>query len=299
MSAAKKAALTVDTSAALNFYTDWQQSQVGLIRQGELLTINYDPKRLSACRTYHNGMPAWDLLATVHFSPSGETITGNLVQHLGAQGVLDPPKPVPLAVRVPADAMGAEMWFQNTSITSRCSAFDSQFGYNYRFIVDQAGPAQPVMYRTGTQRSVEMVNVFAEKIAKIRRPCGNTPSAGSQLETHLDLTVWARNVAYNKNVWVDLHVFDQDDNRVNADTLTLKYSSSAGGTGDFFSLKQLVFWGSGGVPGNVWPRADVRRMQYRVYYEVNGAVFTDGILHQVSLPADAEINQEAIATAAA
>jgi hypothetical protein len=158
-------------------------------------------------------------------------------------------------------------------------AYDSQFGYNYRFIVDQAGPAQPVMYRTGTQRSLEMVNVFAEKIAKIRRPFGNTPSAGSLLETHLDLTVWARNLAYNKNVWVDLHVFDQDDNRVSADTLTLKYSGSAA--------------------GNVWPRADAKRMPYRVYYEVNGGVFTDGILHQVSLPGDAEISEEAIATAAA
>jgi hypothetical protein len=40
-------------------------------------------------------------------------------------------------------------------------------------------------------------------------------------------------------------------------------------------------------------------MQYRVYYEVNSGVFTDGILHQVSLPAGAEVNQEAIATAAA
>lgn len=299
MSASKKAALTLDQGATLNFYTDWRQSQTGLIRQGELLTINYDPQRLPACRTYHDGMPAWDLWATVRFSPSGETTTGNLVQHVGPQGVFNPPRPIPLAVRVPADATDAEMWFQNTSMTSQCSAFDSKFGDNYRFFVDQAGPAQPVMYRTGSQRSLDMVNVYTEKISKIRRPLGNTLSPGSQLETHLDLTVWVRNVAYNKNVWVDLHVFDQDDNRVNSDTLTLRYTGPAGGNGDFLSLTQLVFLGSGGVPGNVWPRADVRRMQYRVYYEVNGSVFTDGVLHQVSLPADAEVSQEAIATAAA
>jgi len=299
MPASKKAALTVDKGASLNFYTDWRQSQAGLIRQGEPLTINYDPQRLTACRTYHDGMPAWGLWATVRFSPSGETTTGSLVQHLGPQGVSDSPKAVPLVVRIPADATGAEMWFQNTSMTSPCSAVDSQFGYNYRFIVDQAGPAQPVMYRTGSQPSLEMVNVLAEKVTKVRRSFGITPRAGGQLETHFDLAVWAKNVAYIKNVWVDFHVFDQDDNRVNADTLTLKYSGSAGGNGDFFALKEMVFFGSGGTPGNVWPRADVRKMQYRVYYEVNGSVFTDGILHQFSLPADAEISQEAIATAAA
>lgn len=298
MSAVKTATLTVETGAALNFHSNWRQSQVGPIRQGELLTINYDPQRLTACRNYHNGMPAWDLSATVRFSPSGETITGNLVQHVGAHGVLDPPKPVPLAVRIPADAIGAELWFQNSSVFG-CSAFDSQFGSNYHFTVDRAGPADLVMYRTGAERSLGMVNVFAERITKTRRSFGNAPPVGSQLETHLDLTVWVRNVAYDKNVWVDLHVFDQDDNRVNADTLTLQYSGSAGGNGDFFSLQQMVFLGSGGVPGNVWPRPDVRRLQYRVYFEVSGRVFTDGILHQTPLPADAEVGQQTLATAAA
>jgi hypothetical protein len=298
MSAAKIAALTVDTGAVVNFQTNWRQTQVGFVRQGELLSIHYDPERLTACRGYHDGMPAWDLFGTVRFLPSGETARGNLIQHTGVRGVIDPPKSVPLNIRVPADATQAEMWFQNTSMFG-CSAFDSQFGNNYHFAVDQAGPAQPVMYRSGAVRSLEMVNVFTEEITKIRHMLGKAPSAGSQLETHLDLTAWVKNVAYNKNVWVDLHVFDQDDNRVNADTLTLKYSGSAGGNGDFFSLNQMVFLGSGGVPGNVWPRADVKRLQYRLYYEVNGRVFTDGILHQVPLPADAEVSQEILATAAA
>src|SRR5436305_453081 len=147
MSAAKTAAATVDAGTALNFRADWRQSQGGPIRQGELLTINYDPQRLTSCRNYHDGMPAWDLFATVRFSPSGETTSGNLIQHVGGHGVLDPPKPVPLTLRVPADATDTEMWFWNTSSMSCCSEFDSQFGNNYRFIVGQAGPAQPVMYR--------------------------------------------------------------------------------------------------------------------------------------------------------
>src|SRR5262249_45345834 len=149
----------------------------------------------------------------------------------------------PVSVRVPADATDAEMWFQNTSMTSQCSGFDSKFGDNYRFFVNQAGPAQPVMYRTGSQRNLDMINVFAAKISEIRLSLGNNLTPGSQLETHLALTVWVRNVAYNKNVWVDLHVFDQGDNRVSAAPLTLKYSGSAGGNGDSFSLNQMVFLG--------------------------------------------------------
>ena len=125
MSASKKTALVQDKGATLNFYADWQQSQAGLIRQGELLTIHYDPQRLTACRPYHDGMPAWDLWATVRFSPSGESTTGNLVEHVGPQGVLVPPKPVPLSVRIPADATDAEMWFENTSMISSCSAFEN------------------------------------------------------------------------------------------------------------------------------------------------------------------------------
>jgi hypothetical protein len=37
----------------------------------------------------------------------------------------------------------------------------------------------------------------------------------------------------------------------------------------------------------VQPRPDARKVQYRLYYEVNYQVFTDGILHQNELPEDA------------
>src|SRR5262249_51780923 len=147
---------------------------------------------------------------------------------------------------------------------------------------------------SGAQRSMEMVNVFSEKTTKIKQTLGTPPVAGSQLETNLDLTVWVGNVAYQKNVWIDLHVFDKDDNRLSAETLTLKYAGGAGGNGDFFSLQQRIFLGSGGVPGSVWPRADARKLQYRLYYEVNGSVFTDGILHQAAIPADAGVGQQAV-----
>jgi hypothetical protein len=37
----------------------------------------------------------------------------------------------------------------------------------------------------------------------------------------------------------------------------------------------------------VQPRPDARKIQYRLYYEVSGQVFTDGILHQQQLKEDA------------
>jgi hypothetical protein len=199
-------------------------------------------------------------------------------------------------VNVPADATQTEIWFLNRNAFG-CTAWDSQFGNNYRFEVAQAGPAQPVMFRNGAARSQEMVNVFKAETSKIRRTIGNRSLSGSELQTHLSLTAWVRNVAYQKNVWIDLHVFDPDDSLVSSQTLTLSYAGPAGGNGDFFSLDQEIFQGSGGVPGSVWPRADARRVQYRLYYEVSGQVFTDGILHQQSVNADAAATK-AIAAAA-
>jgi len=37
-------------------------------------------------------------------------------------------------------------------------------------------------------------------------------------------------------------------------------------------------------------RPDARRVQLRLYYEVNGELFTDGLLHQYDVPADDSIH---------
>lgn len=284
-------------ATTIEFQAGGRQTQSDFVRQGQPLTIKYDPQRTTGCRGHHDGMPAWDIFANVRFAPSGEVFQGPLVQHYnpeGSGGIFDPPRPIPFAVNVPADATEAEIWFLNRNAFG-CMAWDSQFGNNYRFEVAQAGPAQPVMFRTGAERSLEMVNVFRADVSKTQRTFGSGP--GSELETHLSLKAWVRNVAYQKNVWIDLHVFDPNDNLVSAQTLTLSYSGAAGGNGDFFTLDQEVFQGSGGVPGSVWPRADARRLQYRLYYEVNGHIFTDGILHQHAINADAAAHR-AVAAAA-
>src|SRR5262249_61128521 len=56
----------------------------------------------------------------------------------------------------------------------------------------------------------------------------------------------------------------------------------------FFVYDDKIYQGSGGGSGmGVWTRPDARKVQFRLYYEVNYQVFTDGILHQSELPEDA------------
>jgi len=58
-----------------------------------------------------------------------------------------------------------------------------------------------------------MVNVLDWRVNKLQVPLG---SDGSQLETHLSLTTWVRNIQYQKNVWIDFHVFDEADRLVHS-----------------------------------------------------------------------------------
>jgi len=261
----------------------------GDITQNETLTLIYDPDRLPNIRGTHNGFPSWDIIGTVRFHPGLETYSNSLVQKIkivnGSHVLLHPPEPLPFKIEIPPDAMAVEMWFLNTGIFGE-QAWDSRYGQNYWFGVAQAGPAQPVSFRTGAMRDPSMVNVLNWSVNKVRLPLG---SEGSQLETHLSLTAWVRNVQYQKNVWIDFHVFDEADRLVHSQTIPLTYSRSGGGGGDLFNLDQSIFKGSGGLPGSVWPRPDAQLLQFRLYYEVAGQVFTDGYLHEQTLQADAAV----------
>jgi hypothetical protein len=51
-----------------------------------------------------------------------------------------------------------------------------------------------------------------------------------------------------------------------------------------------VYQGSGGGSGaGVWWSPDAHLVQYRLYCQVGEQVFTDGVLHQFEVPADAEV----------
>jgi hypothetical protein len=186
--------------------------------------------------------------------------------------------------------MGFEIWFLNSGMYGD-KAWDSRYGQNYRFPVAQAGPAQPVSFRTGALRDPSMVNVVNWALTKLSNPTG-VSSEGSQLETHLNVTAWVKNIQYQKNVWIDFHVFDGADDLVHSETVPLSYYQPGGGGGDLFIFDQRVLKGCGGLPGSVWPRPDARLLEFRLYYEAGGNLFTDGYLHQSKVQADAAVSMD-------
>jgi uncharacterized protein DUF6209 len=105
--------------ATLRFLSGWSQEQVGDIRAGEPLQIEYDPQRLPECRSDRYGQPAWNIAAYLRFHPSGQEQVRGLVSG-------------PLKVDIPDDTSQVEMWFNNTDQTG-CVAWDSRYGQNYWF----------------------------------------------------------------------------------------------------------------------------------------------------------------------
>lgn len=148
------------------------------------------------------------------------------------------------------------------------------------------------IYRVGAIPSPEMVNVLEEKSGtKDVFPSDPVRSkVGTDLQTFLFVKAWVRNVAYVKNVWIDVHVFGtelrfgSEDALIHAETLPLHYSAPAEGGGDFFVFDGKIYQGSIATPGSASPKPRAEKIQYRIYYEVNKQVFTDGFfLHQHEL----------------
>ena len=288
----------METSAAqraiYRLVPSWREELSGDLVQGGALTVDYDPDRLGGCRGSRGGMPAWDLRCHLRFWPSGEGASGDLLRHLasGASGpqVLDPPEPVSPEFTLPLDAVEAELWFENTDVFG-CRAWDSRYGANYRLPVTPGGPARPVARREGAIPSLEVVNALgsgARKLNTFTQPPSD-PRAGLDMETHLSVEAWVRNLAYEKSAWIDVHVFDAGDALIHAETLTLGYAGPAEGRGDRFAFDGRVYQGVQATPGSAEPRPDARKVQFRLYVELAGRVWTDAILHQHEVPPDGAV----------
>jgi hypothetical protein len=161
-----------------------------------------------------------------------------------------------------------------------CSAWDSRFGQNYRFPV--AGPTKPidhVIQRSSSLPALDTINAFDESATKVLHYFDVRPENGRELQTHLSVNAWVRNIAFDKNVWVDVHVLDVHDTRVHAGTFNLRYLGPTGNGGEFFVFDDRVYQGSGAGPGSVWNQPDARTVEYRLYYQAGDQVYTDSILH--------------------
>lgn len=114
-------AVTATPTARAIFAPDYSETQIGGISPGRALRIEYDVRRLTACRNSQNGYELWDIGAHVRWLPSGATELASV--RAGAA-----------TFAVPLGARGVEIWFENTAAHG-CQAWDSNMGANYRFDV--------------------------------------------------------------------------------------------------------------------------------------------------------------------
>jgi uncharacterized protein DUF6209 len=283
-----------NSPALLQFLPDWLQVRQGEILRGDSLAIEFAPERLTGCRRNWRGAEVWDIEALVRFHPRGELVHGDLMEPIRTAGVVTALFPKRLEITVPSDTTQIEMWFHNfAEIGGRCDAWDSRFGENYWFEVGGANPVvpqNPVRYRHGTSPRPEYVNSLDQIATKknVFPTPPNGPPVGKDLRTFLDVRAWVKNIAYAKEVWIDVHVFDRAASLIQAATFGLAWEGSAGGSADLFRFDGEIYRGLTATPGSVSPRPNAWLVQYRLYYAVKGKMYTDAILHQLQLVDDAD-----------
>jgi hypothetical protein len=259
-------------------------SRRGLIRPGARLAIAYDPTRLANAQA---PVVVEEILAHVRFHPGGQTASGPVAHRTGGDPLAstDTPRPVPFEILVPDDAAQVEVWFERRG-GAGADAWDSRYGQNFWFDVDRSGLAVPpdsVGPRAGAVVDAEMVSVVADAASKARTPSG---SSGSRVVVRMAVEARIRDAASARAAWADVHVFDGAEDRVHARTVPLE-RRAADDESARFVWDDAVYQGSGGGSGvGVAFRPDAHLVQYRVYGDVHGQVFTDGVLHQLAVPPD-------------
>jgi hypothetical protein len=283
--------------ASLYFRSGWQEVTQGEIRRGENLSVHFDRARLPHCFTQWKQAQFGNIHVYIRCHPRGEIVRGSMLEEIRdphPDGIVIGHRPVPFLYQVPTDTREIELWFHNFYDTSvRCDAWDSRYSQNYWFKVGGERPKtphNPVQYRAGAITTPDMIKLFdyaVEKRNVFPRPTSG-PREGTDLQTRLYIRAWVKNIAYRKDVWIDFHVFDENEAVIHAETQPLSWDFTTG-EGDVFQFNGKIYQGVIATPGSVSPRPDARKVQYRLYYEVQGSLFTDGILYQRELPEDAMV----------
>jgi hypothetical protein len=263
-------------------------SRSGLIRPGARLAIAYDPTRLANAAA--GAHLADEILAHVRFHPGGQVASGPVAQRAASDppSPTGAPRPVSYALPVPDDATQVEVWFERRG-DAGADAWDSRYGQNFWFDVDRTGLAVPhdsVSFRSGAIVDAGVIAVVADAAGKGRTPAG---ASGSRVVVRMALEARIRDAASARAAWADVHVFDGAEELVHAATVPLDRRSADDEVARFV-WDDALYQGSGGGSGvGVTFRPDAHLVQYRVYAEVHGQVFTDGVLHQLALPADHDL----------
>jgi len=129
---------------------NWDEWATAPIFAGGKVRVDYDEARLPTCRAYHNGNPGWQITAYLYFLPGKTLGTAELFQHATTASGTDYyswVKQIP-ELEVPAGTTEIQAWFKNESgFDSPCTAWDSNFGQNYRLEVDPAPNTTTVTFR--------------------------------------------------------------------------------------------------------------------------------------------------------
>ena len=185
------------TGPTLTFAADWTESSDRPLKSGDTVTIAYDPARLPTCRgTLSGGQPGWSI--TAFYSLNGGTPAS-----LDVAGYSPTPQPQAPVFTLPSGGDLA-VWFQVTS-AGGCSAYDSNFGANYHFVVAAAASAAPA-WMGGTGAIVD------------RATCGTPPGPcyadAHPAENGFSFDTWARQRASITRVFFEVWqpgVTDFDD----------------------------------------------------------------------------------------
>ncbi|HKN49989.1 MAG TPA: hypothetical protein VJ010_07155, partial [Actinomycetota bacterium] len=132
-------------------------------------------------------------------------------------------------------------------------------------LMEPGSASSPVEVRPGASVSPEMVNVFEQAVSAGAAPglrlvrLGDRPSGEA---IALSILAWVRNVAYDKDVWIDLYVLGQGG-VLHAETIPLDYQEPAEGGGDFFAAGAAVPAPKAGPEGS-----SLGMLQFRVYCQM-------------------------------
>lgn len=153
-------------------------------------------------------------------------------------------------------------------------------------------PLESVAFRQGAIPGKEMVVVLEDAATKrnSKADASTSGGAGLDLETVVSIQAWVRPAGDPRYTWVDLHVFDGGDQLIRSETMPLRLVGEDG-DGEVYGFDGSVYRGTGASPGSVWLAPDARKVQYRLYYEAGGSVFTDGLLRQHDLPPDSDLTR--------
>jgi hypothetical protein len=257
----------------LEFRAGWHQFLRGELAPGGRLIVRYDLSRLESSqgRWWLNGLRAY-----VRFHPGGRLYD---VKAFATSMLYRPPMFVWFELTVPLNAERVELWF-HTEADEEYRVYDSCYDQNYWFEVERAGSdahadaeVRPRADATGNGR---IIKLNGASVFQFERYDKEGDEAVRVVQTFLTAEVRAAD-SDDANVWLDLHVFDEQYELIRAETVSL-HRLVAG-------LFKLVYQIDTRSPSlaQIRPRPDVKLFEFRIYCRHGGQTYTDHVLHHYPL----------------